>query len=121
MEDVVAIKITDRKKGQVAFLTWGRVFDRTDPKPLEKAVANGVKHFGFVNVISIAVCDSLQEVRACEYFFEGLIAISWRPIRFKKNTYKPWAEKMRKSIARGKELYFLGRPQKLTVRRSAKP
>jgi len=50
MEDIIAIKVVDRKKGTVAFLTWGRVFHPTDPVPLKHALAGVLSHFGLSSV-----------------------------------------------------------------------
>src|SRR5882724_10588268 len=108
MEDIVAIKVFDKKKRSVAFLTWGRVFDRTDPKPLREAVSGAAAKFGLHHITSIVVCDCLQSVADHKYFFEALAAISRQPVPFGLKTYKPWAAKIRKAISSGKELYFLG-------------
>jgi hypothetical protein len=40
MEDVVAVKLLDRKRGDWALLTWGRVYDRVDPQPLLDSAVN---------------------------------------------------------------------------------
>jgi|SRR6266850_1197486 len=109
MDDIVAIRVSDKKKGNVAFLTWGRVFDSTDPQPLKNAVASAVaKRFGLRDIVSIEICESLQDVTRHKYFFEALIAVSSKPIPYGRRTYKPWAAKMRREIKNGKALYSLG-------------
>lgn len=118
MEDIVGIKVVDKKKGAVAFLTWGRVFDRVDPGPLEKAVGMALSGFGFKNVKSVKVCHSLQDVADYTYFHEGLVAMSWKPIPFGKKTYKSWIIRMRRAIPQGKEIYYLGGTVKTPPRRA---
>jgi hypothetical protein len=89
MDDVVALKIRDKKRGRAAFLTWCRVFDRTDRTRLKAAVVSGAaERFGFHHVTSIELCSSLQDVSECTYFFEGLIAIAGQPIPFGRTTYR---------------------------------
>ena len=39
MDDIVAIKVKDSKAQTHYFLTWGRIFDRVDPKELETVMA----------------------------------------------------------------------------------
>ena len=108
MEDIVGIKVVDHEKGKVAFLTWGRVFDRVDPEPLEKAVGVALTNLGFNKVKSVKVCHSLQDVVNHTYFFEGLVAMSWKPIPSGEKKHKLWVARMRRAISHGKELYNIG-------------
>ena len=107
MDDIIAVEVKDGKRGNAAFLTWGRVFDRIDPDIIENKIAAAAPRFGLHNIKSVQVCWSLQEVARYPYFYEALVAFSWKPIPFGKG-YKAWAAKKRKEISAGKEIYFLG-------------
>ena len=107
MEDVIAIKVKGGHKRIAAFMTWGRVFDKVDTLPIQRAIANAAAQFGIREIKSIIVCESLQEVAHFPYFYEVLLMISWKPIPFGKK-YKAWATKTRRQILEGKEVYFLG-------------
>ena len=107
MNEIIAIKLEDGKKGKAAFLTWGRVFDSIDTTSVERKIVDAAKKFGFRDVKSVSVCDSLQGVSRYPFFYEALVSISWKPIPFGKK-YKAWAAKKRREISAGKEIYFLG-------------
>ena len=111
MEDVVAFWVKGKGR-EVGFLTWGRVFDRVDEAPLIEALRSGIAVFGFPAESEISICDSLQEVSGCRYFYEGLLIFSHKPIPFGKKTYWVWAKKMRKAIPKGKEICLLGDREK---------
>jgi len=118
LEDIIAIKISDKKRGKAAFLTWGRVFDPTDPEPLKVAVAcAAAKRFGFHDIISIEICESLQDAAGHKYFFEALFALGYKSMPFGRRSHKFWAAKMRRAIRSGKELHLLG-PQQFGQRSS---
>ncbi|MBI1870247.1 MAG: hypothetical protein HYS07_03535 [Chlamydiae bacterium] len=108
MEDIVAIKVKDKVKGVVAFLTWGRVFDRLDPEPLLAAVSHSLVNFGLKKVVEMNVCECLQEVSGHAYFFEALVAMSRKQIPTQGSKYKAWLMTKRKEITRGKEIYYIG-------------
>lgn len=107
MEDVVGILVNDKKRGQIAFLTWGRVFDPVDSKPLVRAVASGLSKFGIENA-TITVCHSLKDVASAEYFFEGLLKLGQKRIPYGKQSYPVWMRKMQRAITRGREIYLIG-------------
>ena len=105
MEDIVAIKVSDKTRGQVAFLAWGRVFDSTDPEPLKAAVAYAAaKRCGLHEIVSIEICECLRDAAGHKYFFEALFALSGKSRPFGRRTYRVWAAKMRRGIRSGKEL-----------------
>ena len=110
MDDIIAVEVIDKKHGTVAFLTWGRVFHRTNPEPLLRAVSRHLHNFGLSDILKLRVCNCLQEVSSHPYFFEALLAVGRKPIPFGKRTYKLWAAKTRRAITEGRELYFLGKP-----------
>ena len=108
MEEIIAIKVEDGKRGRTAFLTWGRSFDPVDPEPLLEAVAKGLKRFGITKVKRIEVCGTLQEVKGFPYFFESLSLMTMKGIPFGKSSYGLWRTKMQGGIAQGREMYCLG-------------
>jgi len=108
MEDIIAITVKDRIRGRGAFITWGRVFDPVDTDVLKERFATAIKkRYGFHNVETIHVCNSLRDVAGYPYFFECLAKMSWKPIPF-GTKYRAWAAKKRREISAGKEIYFLG-------------
>ena len=76
MEDVAAVKVTDRVRGDYAFLTWGRAFDRVDPTDLIAAITRLLPTMGFEHATQISVCYDLGEVADYRYFFEGLLSFA---------------------------------------------
>src|ERR1700737_489382 len=78
VEFVTAIKVTDRERGEHAFLTWGRVHDATDPANLLTALKRLLPTMGFCNVERVAVCYDLGDVQHYRYFFEALLNFAAR-------------------------------------------
>ena len=108
MDDVVAIKATDSRGKHHFFLTWGRVFDRTNPQSLLDAVRASLPQFGLSAVRRLETCATLQE--ACEqpYFFEALLSLAQQRVPTGR-ARTAWAANRRKKIAAGKDIYYLGR------------
>lgn len=132
MDDIVAVKVLDSSMSAHFFVTWGRFFDRVDPKSLEAVVAKHASSFGIRNPRSVTVCDSVQEASQARYFHEGIFDISQEKIPFGKSTYGPWCAKMRRSMLIGQQLFYCGDSKKmpteiatpgprLPVSRSTKP
>ena len=76
MDDVVAVIVTDGKRGEVGFLSWGRVFDPVDPTELANAIRAAVRRFGLNDVTDVRVCGRLGDASDFEYFFEGLLSFA---------------------------------------------
>lgn len=108
MEDVVAIKLTDLSGRQHFVVTWGRVFDEVDPKPLLSAVKAKAAQFAIEGVSHTEVCETLQVASSEPYFYEALLSFSSRKIPHGK-TYGKWKSVRRRRIEAGKEIYYLGR------------
>jgi len=109
VEEIVAIKATDKRGTKHFFVTWGRAFDPVDPKPLLTAVRPALSQFGLSGIRSLQVCSTLQEASGQPYFFEALLAFSQKRIPYGK-TYSTWNAACRKQIASGKDIYYLGKP-----------
>ena len=108
MDDVVAVKVRDAKSGVHFFITWGRIFDRVDPKTLELVVEKHVAKFGIKHPTSVTLCDSLQEASKARYFHEALFHLSQERIPFGKGTYSRWRSKMRRSMLAGRQIDYCG-------------
>ncbi len=107
MEEIVAIKATDSRGKHHFFITWGRAFDRVDPKPLLSAVRPALSRF--VTIRRLEVCSTLQEASDQPYFFEALLAFAQKRIP-SGEARRGWSAARRKQIAAGKDIYYLGTP-----------
>ena len=107
MEDIVGIKFEDKKMGEGAFLTWGRLFDEVDESELLDLIKKHLPNWNINNLESIEVCYSLQEVSDQPYFYECLIKFIQEPIPYGAK-YKAWKKKKKKALLEGKDIYFMG-------------
>jgi hypothetical protein len=112
MDDIVAIKVRDTKARTHYFLTWGRIFDRIDPRELELVFTKHVSKFGIKNQTSVTVCDSLQEASSARYFYEALFHISQNKIPFGVSSYDPWRARTKKQMLSGLQFFYCGAPKK---------
>ena len=108
MDDIVAVKVVDKKKVEYFFLTWGRVFEPINSNKLLLAVSKNLANFGVSEIVDISLCDSLQEASLQKYFFESFFKMSQKRIPFGKK-YNLWLKSIRKDILSGKEIYFAGK------------
>jgi len=92
MEDIVGIKIIDKKKGEAAFITWGRLFDTIDDTELLNVVKKHFSRWGITELESIELCYSLVEIAYMPYFYECLIRFIQEPIPFGPK-YDAWKKK----------------------------
>jgi|SRR3989339_408507 len=107
MEDIVGIKFVDRKKGEGAVITWGRLFDIISDKILLEVVKKKLPQFGVHDLESIELCYSLMEISDQPHFHEQLSYFIKRPIIF-GITYKKWVRKKRIALQNGREILFTG-------------
>ena|SRR5579863_6665868 len=112
MEDIVAVAV-ELKNGQKRyFLTWGRIQDPIAYEPLEAIVQEHAAKFDLGGIPRRArVCHTLQEASQQPYFFEGLFKMSQKRIPNGKS-YAAWKKSIDKLMRRGRELYYLGNPQR---------
>jgi hypothetical protein len=116
MEDVIAIEVTDRKRGQAAFMTWGRIIDPIDT---DKTIASLTPVFakaGFLDVVDVNVCENLGMASGYPYFYEGIIHFASKKIPYGRG-YKAWEERTRLAMLRGKDVYFLGLYESASARK----
>ena len=108
MEDLVGLRVRRNDGTQHGVLTWGRVLDAVDSGPLVTAYRASLSENSSAKVESIVVCDSLQELATCRYFFEGLFYFAMRPIPF-GDGYEKWrAEKAAEYLAGCGDFFDVG-------------
>ena len=105
MEDIVGIKIKDKKNGEGAFITWGRLFHPVDDKELLEVVKKQFPRWGITELESIELCYSLMEISHFPYFYECLIPFIQEPIP-KGLKYKNWVKKKQKALKDGHDISF---------------
>ena len=106
MEDIVAIKVTNKKGKKFYFITWGRTFDTVNPRPLLKEISKHLEKFGIHNVKSIHLAKTLLEASEEIYFYESFFEMAQKRIPFGKK-YKNWCNAINKKIMEGKEVYLV--------------
>ena len=107
MDDVVAIKVRNAKRGWVGLVTWGRLWDPVDEAELLRAVGHHLSGFGILEPQETHLCKSLREVQSGEYFYEALIDFSWNRPPFGEQ-YEAWKGQKRRDIEEGRDIYFVG-------------
>jgi hypothetical protein len=108
LEDVVGIKVSDKKNGSFGFMTWGRLWSPVDGEELIAAIRPFVTlYHGVKEPVAFALCGTLQEIRSAPYFYEAIIDFGRQRIP-EGDRYKKWQKKMRKEVADGRHLYFVG-------------
>ena len=63
MEHIVGIKIYDQDVGELACMTWGRIFHPVDERKLLNIVHAHLPKFGIVHISETHLCNSLQEIK----------------------------------------------------------
>jgi hypothetical protein len=81
MEDVVALIVRDSKRGERAFLSWGRLHDSVDDSALIEQILRVLPLWGFHNVVGLEIQPELGAVRDFSMFFEGLLSFAARMSR----------------------------------------
>ena len=109
MEDVVAVKFRDAKRGDACVMTWGRVFGPVDSAPLLDALARVLPLVGFESPSDLRLCDNLSEARNFEYFYEALIEFA--ASKGGGKVYEDeWLAAHRTDDGLRKDIYSLGKP-----------
>jgi hypothetical protein len=110
VDDVVGIIVQDCHKGAVGLMTWGRLYGALDENRLIDSLLAPLADFGLNDIVAIRVCSSLAEVSRCPYFHEALLRFAWSGgPAFGETTYPAWLEEAKERVARGEDLYLLGR------------
>lgn len=112
MEDIVAVKVDLEDGTHRFFLTWGRIQDSIDPEPLEQLILDHCKAYDLGGTpVKACLCGTIQEAVSAPYFYEGFFFMGQQTIPFGKK-YKKWKKQMDKKMQAGKELYYLGNPNR---------
>ena len=109
IEDIVAVRVDLEEGPSRFFLTWGRIQDSVNPKPLEQLIFAHCTSFALEGTpVKATLCSTLQEARSETYFYEYLFMMGQQIIPFGRKKYWKWRKKMNKKMQKGKELYYLG-------------
>jgi hypothetical protein len=113
MEDVTAVEVRLKDGSSRFFVTWGRIQDPVDPAPVCDLVMRHVSEAMLGGEpLAADVCHTLRvaaESSEAPYFFDALVAFSRQKIPF-GDRYEEWRREKAEAMARGKELYYCGRP-----------
>ena len=104
LKDVIGIKFSDKKMGQAACITWGRVYKE---EKLLELIKTRCAQYCFKNIELIEVCYSLQEIAAYQNFYEGWVYFIQQNVPY-KNGYEIWQQRKRQKILAGQDIKFVG-------------
>ena len=108
MENVIAVEVRLSNGDNLYYLTWGRIQDKLDHRPVAQLVLNAA-----LNAVderrpkSSRVLWSLHPATAAPMFYEVYFGMCQRPIPFGKG-YDKWRKKIDKRMRQGLEISFLG-------------
>jgi hypothetical protein len=108
MEDIVAARVRDSSGKWYGFMTWGRIVDRIDDSWIQQLAHAHASKCGIKEVVDVRICDSLSDVAACQYFYEGLFHFANAGIPF-GSSYEIWRQDRLSEFKQGTiDVYFLG-------------
>ena len=108
MDDIIALEARVADGTSRYFMTWGRIPERVDPRPIELIVRTAAGQFAIGgDVQSVRVCDTLREAASSEYFYEGFFHFCQERIPFGPH-YQEWADGKLKALREGREIFYLG-------------
>jgi hypothetical protein len=114
VQDIVAVAIELKEGARRFFLTWGRIQDPVSPGSLEQLVFKHCLSYDLGGTpVQACLCGTLREAVNAPYFYEYFLLIGQQTIPFGKQ-YKKWKKHMNKKMLEGKELYYLGNPDRFT-------
>ena len=87
MEDIVAVEVRLAGGQRRYFLTWGRIQDAVDPRPLAEIVLRNASAFSLDgDPVSARVLWDVSPAMTAPYFGEAFFAMCQRPIPFGQDT-----------------------------------
>jgi hypothetical protein len=90
MEDIVAVAVQLTNGQEVFFLTWGRIQDTVNPKPLAELILKQSHRFSLGgSALNARVCGSLQEAAGEPLFYEGFFSFCQQRIPYGSD-YSEW-------------------------------
>ena len=108
VEDIVAVEVRLADGHRRYFLTWGRIQDPVNPRPLAETVLRNSSTFALGGEpVSARVLQDLRPAAAAPYFLECFFQMCQRPIPFGSG-YEGWREQIAAEQEQGKALWYLG-------------
>ena len=108
MDDWVAVEVKTDSGKSGFFVTWGRIQDAVDPRPLEELTLRVGTRFAIGGTpVSARVCASLREAATQPDFYEALLTFAQKPIPYGEG-YDEWRGEMAKRMEEGRDFCFLG-------------
>lgn len=107
MEDVVAVRVELADGRSCYYLTWGRIQDPVDPKPLESLILRHAQVQLARHRPVEARVTRLAEASKEPWFFESFFGMAQRQIPFGPG-YGDWKKKTRRRMREGRDIWFLG-------------
>jgi hypothetical protein len=108
VEDIVAVEVRLADGQRRHFLTWGRVQDTVDPKPLAEVVLRNAHRFSLGgDPASARVLRDLRPAASAPYFSECFFQMCQRPIPYGPE-YERWRERVAAEQEEGNALWYLG-------------
>ena len=121
MDDWVAVEVKTDSGRSGFVITWGRIQDAIDPRPLEELTLRIATQFSIGGKpVSARVCLTLREAADQPDFYEALLTFAQKPIPYGQG-YDEWRRERAKAMEEGREIYFLGRPPELPSTRRTEP
>lgn len=108
MEDWVAVEVQTDSGRLGFFITWGRIQNPVDPRPLEELTVRIAGRSLGDAPATARLRASLREAANQPYFYETLLAMAQERIPH-GGDYQAWRDKKAEAMAAGKEFHFLGR------------
>jgi hypothetical protein len=106
VDDWVAVEVKTDTGRSGFFVTWGRIQDAVDPRPLEDVTLRVATRFSIGGrPVSARVCAALREAAAQPE--RGLADLAQKPIPHGEG-YDEWPREKLEAMAEGREFCFLG-------------
>jgi hypothetical protein len=108
VEDIVAVEVRLADGQRRYFLTWGRIQDPVDPRPLAEVVLRNLTAFALDGEpVSARVLRDLRAAASAPHFGECFFQMCQRPIPFGSG-YEQWRKQVATEQEQGKALWYLG-------------
>ena len=113
VDDVVAVAVNLADGSSRYFLTWGRVQDKVDPRPVCEAVLRYAASCSLgAEPNGARLCATLREAADspdAPYFYECFLALASQPVP-RGPEYAAWRVEKAGEMAAGREIWYCGRP-----------
>jgi hypothetical protein len=108
VEQIVAVEVQLESGARRHFLTWGRIQDAVDPRPLARLVLKHAHHFGPMDGVPMSsrVLWSLHPALQAPEFFECFFEMCQVKIPT-GDDYEAWRMSMDAAMQRGEQFRYL--------------